>query len=137
MESRTILRLRRPESSAAAIHRSDYDVYHCEYSFDKGITKSGEIRTDIIAGHIKVQIAMLPSDELLHWAFDCQKRFSGEISFIAAHEEVVDKISFEDGRCVAFRMQYDPSLRADKHIMLHFSVYAKQMIIGNVEYKQR
>ena len=138
MESAATLRLRRSGTDAASIRYSaDYEVYHCEYSFDKGITKSGEIRTNIIAGNIKVVIPMLPADELLNWAFDCWKRYNGEIAFNKSHEEIAEKISFEDGRCVGFRIHYE-SGKNNKNVILMLTIHAKQMIINNnVEYKQK
>ena len=138
MESAATLRLRRPGTDPASIRRSpDYEVYHCEYAFDKGITKSGEIRTNIIAGNIKVVIPAFPTDELLNWAFDCWKRYSGEIAFNKLHEEVAEKISFEDGRCVSFRIHYESGSN-NRNVVLMLTIHAKQMIINNhVEYKQK
>jgi len=134
MENAATLRLRRPEADAA--HHSNYEVYHCEYSFDKGITKSGEIRTGVVAGNIKVIIPMLPTDELLNWAFDFQKRYSGEIFLIRSYEEIGDKISFEDGRCVGFRIHYE-SGKNNMNTVLALTISAKQMIVSNVEYKRK
>lgn len=135
MEGKGTLRLRKPKSdNIQNLYFENYDLIHCEYSFHKKISKQGEVRSDVLSGNINVVLPMLPNDELMAWVFDSYKKYNGEISINDAHEEVLEKIYFEEGRCVEFRFHYEPS-DSHQHVFLLLTINAQRMIIGDVEYK--
>lgn len=137
MDGKGIFKLRKPsKDNIQNLYFENYDLLHCEYSFDKGITKEGKVRTEVLAGNIRLALPMLPTAELLSWAFDRSKKYNGEIMIHDAHEESVDKIYFEQGRLVGFRMHYEPN--SDKeNVILLLSINAQRMIVGDVEYVNR
>ena len=129
MEGKATLRLYNP--ATARIDR--YEVYHCEYSLNKDVTKAGNVGSDVWAGNMRVFLPILPTDELMRWVFDAQKKLHGEITVNDAWEETLEKVAFEEGRCVGFRLHYEPG----KHIhnvVVCLTIHAQRMIIGNVEY---
>ena len=137
MDGQGILKLRKPmKDNPQNLYFENYELLHCEYSFDKGITKEGKVRTEVLAGNIRVALPMLPTAELLTWAFDRSKKYNGEIIVHDAHEESVDKIYFEEGRLVGFRMHYEPN-EDKENVILLLSINAQRMIIGDVEYINR
>lgn len=137
MDGKATLKLRKPsKDNTQNLYFLNYDVIHCEYSFDKGITKEGQVRTEVLAGNIRVALPMLPTDELMAWVFDSSKKYNGEISINDAYEESLEKIYFEEGRCVGFRMHYEPA-GSGQDVVLLLTINAQRMIIGDVEYKNR
>lgn len=137
MDGKGIFKLRKPsEDNVQNLYFENYDLMHCEYSFDKGITKEGKVRTEVLAGNIRVALPMFPTTELLSWAFDRSKKYNGEITIHDAHEESVDKIYFEEGRLVGFRMHYEPN-EDKENVILLLSINAQRMIVGDVEYINR
>ncbi|MDH6311110.1 hypothetical protein M2451_003976 [Dysgonomonas sp. PFB1-18] len=137
MDGKATLKLRKPsKDNTQNLYLHNYDVIHCEYSFDKGITKEGQVRTEVLAGNIRVALPMLPTDELMAWVFDKSKKYNGEISINDAYEESLEKIYFEEGRCVGFRMHYEPA-GSGQDVVLLLTINAQRMIIGDVEYKNR
>ncbi|MDR3286818.1 MAG: hypothetical protein LBT27_05195 [Prevotellaceae bacterium] len=135
MEGKATLKLRKPlKENIQNLYFENYDVYHCEYVFNKGITKGGDIRTEILGGNIRVVLPMFPTNDLLSWAFDSEKKLNGEISIHDAYEESLEKIYFEDARCVEFHIHYEPGTHIP-NVMLSLTINARRMIIGDVEYK--
>ena len=137
MDGKATLKLRRPgKDNVQNLYFYNYDVIHCEYSFDKGITREGRVRTEVLAGNIRVALPVLPTDELMAWVFDAGKKYNGEITINDAYEESLEKIYFEQGRCVGFRMHYEPS-GTGQNVILLLTINAQRMIIGDVEYVNR
>jgi hypothetical protein len=137
MDGKAYLKLRKPsKDNTQNLYFHNYDVIHCEYSFDKGITKEGQVRTEVLAGNIRVALPMLPTDELMAWVFDKSKKYNGEVTINDAYEESLEKIYFEEGRCVGFRMHYEPGDNG-QNVVLLLTINAQRMVIGEVEYKNR
>jgi hypothetical protein len=137
MDGKATLKLRKPgKDNVQNLYFYNHDVIHCEYSFDKGITKEGQVRTEVLAGNIRIALPGLPTDGLMAWVFDSNKKYSGEITINDAYEESLEKIYFEQGRCVGFRMHYEPC-GAGLNIILLLTINAQRMITGDVEYKNR
>jgi hypothetical protein len=135
MEGRATLKLRKPETdNPQNRYFEHYEVIHCEYSFDKKISKDGEVRSGALSGNIQALLSALPTPELLCWAFDKKKKINGEISLDDGYEEALEKIYFEEGRCVGFRLHYEPGDN-DHNVVLLLTINAPRMIIGDVEYK--
>ena len=136
MDGKATLRLRRPQKdNAQNLYFENYDVIHCDYSFNKGITRQGEVRTDVVAGNIRVALPMLPGEELLSWVFDSYKKLNGEIAMQDA-EESLAKIYFEEGRCVGFRMHYEP-VGKGQCVVLLITINAQRIILGESEYQNK
>ncbi|MDR2474370.1 MAG: hypothetical protein LBD45_00795 [Bacteroidales bacterium] len=129
MEGKATLRLYNPVTA-----QSDrYDVYHCDYSLDKQVSKAGNVGSDVLAGNIRVFLPVLPTGELMRWVFDSQKKLNGEITVNDALEETLEKVAFEEGRCTGFRLHYEPG-KYIHNVVLCLTINAQRMIIGNVEY---
>lgn len=137
MNGKAILKLRKPyKENIQHLYHESYDVLYCHYGFDKGITKKGDVRTSANAGTIRVALPMLPTNELLSWMLDKTKRYNGEVTFHDAHEESLDKIYFEDARCVGFRLHYQPVSTGD-NVVVVLSINAQRIMVGDVEYLNR
>lgn len=138
MDGKATLRLRKPhKDNTQNLYFENYEILHCDYSFHKGITKEGEVRTDVLGGNIRVALPMLPTPELLSWVFDAYKKYNGEITFNDGYEESMGRIYFEQGRCVSFRFHYEPSEDASRNVTLLITINAQRIIIGEMEYKNR
>lgn len=135
MNGKAILKLRKPEKdNPQNLYSENYDVLHYEYAFEKKITKTGKINSDVLAGNIRVLLPMFPSDSLLSWTFDKQKKINGEITINDAYEESLERIYFEDARCVGLRLHYEPGDN-NHNVVLLLTINAQRMIIGEVEYQ--
>jgi hypothetical protein len=129
------LKLRKPKSdNIQNLHFENYDVLFCEYSFSKATTGSGEVRGEALSGNIRVVLPMFPTNDLLGWVFDKMKKLNGEVTIHDAHEESLEKISFEDASCVGFRLHYEPAGN-NMNVMSILTINAPRMIVGDVEYK--
>jgi hypothetical protein len=135
MNCNATLKLRRPTgNNIQGLYFETYKVIRCEYSFAKEVSKNGEVQSDVLAGNIHVTLPILPTEELLGWVFDNRRIINGEITINDAHEEVLEKIYFEEGRCVNFRLHYEPSGDMSD-ILLFLTINAQYMILGEVEYR--
>ena len=68
----------------------------------------------------------------MSWALDASKKYNGEITINDAYQESLEKIYFEEGRPVGFRLHYEPG--EFTNIMLILTINAQRMIIGESEY---
>lgn len=138
MEGKATLKLRAPiKDNPQHLAFGNYHVIWCDYTFNKGITKGGKVRTEVVAGNIRVALPMLPDNEILSWVFDSYKKLNGEITIHDAYEESLGKIYFEEGRCVGFRMHYEPSEDQTMNVVLLITINAQHIIIGESEYRNR
>lgn len=134
MDGKATLKLKKPlKDNIQHLYHEKYDVLYCHYGFDKGITKDGDVRTSAQIGNIRVALPMLPTKELLSWALDRTKKYNGEITIHDAYEESMDKIYFEEARCVGFRLHYQPTDIGSSVIVL-LTINAQRVIVNNVEY---
>jgi len=115
------------------LHFQNYDLIHSEYSFHKDINRNGEVLSDVVGGNIRVALPVFPTDELLAWVFDHGKKFNGEIVINDTNEEVIEKIYFEQARCVEFRLHYEPS--ENNNIVLLMTINVQKMKVGTIEYE--
>jgi hypothetical protein len=135
MDGQATLKLRKPvKDNIQNLYLENYEVIHCEYSFHKGVSRQGEVCRDVLSGNIRLVLPVLPTDELLSWALDSLKKLNGEITIHDALEESLEKIYFEEGRCVGFRLHYEPG-EDNRPVVLVLSINAQRMILGEVEYK--
>jgi hypothetical protein len=135
MNGRIILKLRKPvKDNPQHLYFENYLAVYYDYSLQKTVNQAGEVRNNTQAGNIRIALPMLPTDELLSWIFDSAKKWNGEITLDDMDEESIEKVYFEEGRCVGFRLHYEPS-GAENGIVLLLTINAQRMIIGNVEYK--
>jgi hypothetical protein len=134
MDGRATLKLRKPEKdNPQNLYFENYEIIHCDYSFHKGVSKEGEVCRDVLSGNIRVALPVLPTDELLSWVLDSSKKLNGEITINDALEESLEKIYFEQGRCVGFRLHYEPG-ENNRNVALVLHINAQRMILGEVEY---
>ena len=135
MDGKATLKLRKPEKeNIQNLYFENYEVLYYDYSFHKGINRSGEVQTDTLAGNIRIALPVLPSEGLLSWAFDSTRKWNGEISIDDREEESLESLYFEEGRCVGFRLHYEPA-STENSVVLLLTINAQRMVIGNVEYK--
>lgn len=135
MDGKATLKLRKPlKDNVQHLYHEKYDVLYCHYGFDKGITKEGDVRTAAQIGNIQVALPMLPTNELLTWVLDKSKKYNGEITIHDNHEESLDKIYFEEARCVGFRLHYQPS-DMGSCVMVLLTINAQRVTVNDVEYK--
>ncbi|GHT06880.1 hypothetical protein AGMMS49525_15580 [Bacteroidia bacterium] len=87
----------------------EYEAMHCEYAFQKGITRNGEVCTDVSGGNILVALPTTPTDELMRWVFDPLSLRFGEIILDDMNKESMETLRFEGGRCIGFRLHYEPT----------------------------
>lgn len=134
MDGKATLMLRKPlKDNVQHLYHEKYDVLYCHYGFDKGITREGDVRTSAQISNIQVALPMLPSNELLTWVLDKSKKYNGEITIHDSQEESLDKIYFEEARCVGFRLHYQPS-DTGSSVMILLTINAQRVIVNDVEY---
>lgn len=135
MDGKATLRLRRPlADNIQNLYFENYDVVRCEYSLSKNINSQGEVCNEVVAGCIHVTLPVFPTDEIMVWVFDEARKYNGEVTINDANKESLDKVYFEEGRCVGFRFHYDA--KEEHGILLSLQINARRMIIGEVEYKR-
>lgn len=115
------------------LHFQNYDLIYSEYSFHKKVSKEGEVLSDVAGGNIRVALPVFPNDDLLAWVFDHGKKYNGEIVITDANEEVIEKVYFEQARCVEFRLHYEPS--ETNNIILLMTINVQKMNLGTIEYE--
>lgn len=135
MDGRVILTLRNPsKDNPQYFCFENCEVLSYSYSLYKAVNRAGEVQGDTQAGNIRIALPSLPSDKLLSWVFDSAKRWNGEISMDDMEEKSFEKVCFEEGRCVGFRLHYEPA-GVENSVITLLTINVQRMIIGNVEYK--
>lgn len=129
------LKLKIPQSqNIMGLSEEKYDVLSCEYQFDKGVNRVGEVNTGIEGGIIKLLITGIPSDALLGWVFDHTKRFNGEVTIIDPKKgTTLEQVYFEEARCHDFSLDYDPEL--NKGVMMGLKISSCHIRVGNIYFE--
>ncbi len=112
------------------------DLAHAEYSFHKEVDDKGEVRSEVLSGNIRCVSEVLPSEFLLNWMLDTQKKYNGELVFLDEFNESIDKLYFEQGRCVDLKLHYEPGV-GSSNVLVIITINAQKMDVGNVEYLNR
>lgn len=134
MEGKATLKLRKPQTdNVQHLFHESYEVIHCEYSLNKSVDRKGEVNGDVQAGNIHIALPILPNDSIMSWVFDVTKKYNGEITINDAFQESLERVYFEEGRPIAFRLHYEPG--ENTHVILLLTINAQRLIIGNTEYK--
>lgn len=133
MDGKAILQLRSPQKdNIQNLYHENYELIYCEYSLNKSTDKNGQVDDGITAGNITVALPMLPNGNILNWVFDSQKKYNGEITINDSYSESLERVYFEVGRPINFRMHYEPG--ETTNILLILTINAQRLIIGQDEY---
>jgi hypothetical protein len=133
MDGKAILKLRGPqEDNIQNLYHENYELTYCEYSLNKSVGKNGQVDDGISAGNITVALPMLPSSDIMSWVFDSQKKYNGEITINDSYSESLEKVYFEEGRPINFRLHYEPG--EVTNIILLLTLNVQRLIIGESEY---
>lgn len=136
MDGKATLKLRKPQrNNIQNLYLESYEVMHCEYSLSKETGSRGNVCGDVRAGHILVALPMLPNDSIMSWVFDPDRKYNGEITINDAFQESLEKIYFEGGRPVKFRLHYEPG--DITNVVLLLTINVQKMVIGEWEYVRR
>jgi len=137
METIAKLKIRKPDQdNVQSLFMHTIDLVHAEYSFYKQVDDRGEVRSEVLSGNIRCVSEVLPSEFLLNWMFDTQKKYNGELVFLDEFQESIDKLYFEQGRCVDLKLHYEPGAGAS-NVLVVLTINAQRMIVGDVEYLNR
>jgi hypothetical protein len=136
MDGKAILKLRSPKTdNIQNLYHESYELAHCEYSLKKSTGREGQVDGDVTAGDIVVALPMLPNDNIMSWVLDTAKKYNGEITINDAFSESLERIYFEEGRPVGFRLHYEPG--DTTNIMLVLTLNVQKIVIGGSEYTNR
>lgn len=134
MEAKATLKLKKPDKdNIMGLHFENYDLIYCEYSFFKHINRDGEVISALMGGNIQVALPILPTNELIAWIFGYKKYINGEVIINDTNKEVIDKIYFEEARCVNFRFHYEPN--NSLNTVIHMTINCQKMIMGEAIYE--
>ncbi|MDR1501099.1 MAG: hypothetical protein LBT43_01415 [Prevotella sp.] len=136
MDGKAALKLRSPKTdNIQNLFHENYDLMHCEYSLKKSTAGDGQVYGDVMAGNIIVALPMLPNDNIMNWVLDASKKYNGEITINDAFCESLERIYFEEGRPVGFRLHYEPG--DTTNVILILTINAQKIVIGENEYVNR
>lgn len=134
MDSIATLRLRKPQNdNIMGLHLESYDLIHCEYSFYKQTDRNGQAISSVMGGNIEVALPILPTDDLMAWVFGYHKYYNGEVTINDAKKELIDKIYFEEARCVNFRLHYEPG--NNLNVIVYMTINSQQITLGEAIYQ--
>lgn len=133
MDGKAILKLRSPKKeNIQNLYHESYELTHCEYSLKKSTNKNGQVDGDVAGGEIIVAMPMLPNDNIMMWVLDVSRKYNGEITINDAFSESLERIYFEEGRPVNFRLHYEPG--DTTNIVLLLTINVQKLTIGDAEY---
>lgn len=137
MQTIARLKIRKPvQDNVQHLYLHSIDLVHAEYSFYKQVDDRGEVRSEVLSGNIRCVTEVLPTDFLINWMFDTQKKYNGEIVFLDEFQESIDKLYFDQGRCVDLKLHYEPGA-GSTNVLLIITINAQRMMVGDVEYLNR
>lgn len=137
MQTKAQLKIQKPQqNNVQHLFIQHLDLTHAEYSFHKEVDERGEVRSEVLSGNIKCVSEVLPNEFLLNWMLDTQKKYNGELVFLDEDQESIDKLYFEQGRCVELKLHYEPGAGAS-NVLVILTINAQKMDIGTVEYLNR
>lgn len=132
---KSYLKLKIPkQDNVMGLSWEQYKVVRCDYKFHRGINRNGEICTDMVMGVIRIELAEVPTDNLMGWVFDHFKKYNGEITlFDAGEATTLEQVFFENARCVDFTLCYKPGKKPV--VTTNLTIAAERMQIGNVYFE--
>jgi hypothetical protein len=94
------------DSSVAGLYRDSYELESCNYGFSQEVDKNGKPQMDVHGGAIYLTYGNTPPMELLRWMLKSGKYEDGVIVICDENDEPLEKIEFEQARCVALEVTY-------------------------------
>src|SRR5437868_4365332 len=78
-------------------------VYHCSYSFQQDVDKTGRPSSEIQGGTIQLEIESTADDSIAAWMMDPYKQKDGTITFFKRDEkQKLKELSFKKGYVVSY-----------------------------------
>lgn len=115
--------------------KEGYELSRCNYSFLKSIDNKGQVQSDTAGGIIEVDIASLPTRELIDWSLNPRKYLSGSIVFCDDAGIPLEKILLIDTACVSMEISYIKT--GSNYISTSLVLSAKKMTIGRYTFESR
>lgn len=132
--NKTFLKLHKQQTNKAmGFFRDRYEVLNFDYQFYKPSNKLGVPDAPTMAGSINISIKDLPTQELCHWILNKNKFENGELSTLNMQEQVLDKMYFEKGRLIGFKILYDRYQQVD-NMSVQLTIIAQKILLGETEY---
>jgi hypothetical protein len=133
-ECKAFLKLRIPKKdNIMGLSWETYELLTCNYQFNKGITRNGEICTGLKGGTLTLSIIGKPTVELLGWMFGHVKRYNGEVTVMDTEEETLEQVYFEEARCTDLTLSYKAN--GKPHTVTTLELLTERMQIGNAYFE--
>ena len=134
VEYKSYLKLKIPRKfNFLGLSWEKYRVVECDYEFFKKTNMVGEVSSGIKGGEMNITISDAPTDELMAWVFDHFKKYNGEVTIMDLDGTTLEKVYFENARCVDFKMRYDGIERP--HTKTSLKLLVENMRIGDVVFE--
>ena len=94
------------DGSIAGLITSGFELMNCSYSFYQMVDDRGKSQTNVRIAGLDLVYDGLPSNEVIDWGVSSRRYYSGVLVLVDANDMPQEKIFFEDGACIQFRISY-------------------------------
>lgn len=94
------------DAGVAGLISTGFELLDCNYSLYQGVDGRGRSQTNVRVEGLNLVYDGLPSAEIIDWGLDPRKYYAGALILLDANDVPADKLFFEDGACVSFRISY-------------------------------
>lgn len=134
VEYKASLRLKIPkQENVMGLAMENYNVVSCDYQLKRGVNKHGEVCTSLKGGIITLEVTDLPTDGLMEWVFNHQKKYNGEITIFDVELETLEQLYFEKARCVDFTLHY--KIGRLPYTLTKLTLVAEKIQVGEVHFE--
>ena len=102
----------------------DYRVFHCSYSLQQDVDKTGRPSSEVRGGTIQLEVESTEDAGLAAWMMDAFKHKDGKITFFKRDsEQKMKEVSFKNGYIVNYSETF--TNMGDNPMSQHFVISAK------------
>lgn len=112
------------------LEKNGYELSVCNYTFNRGVDKKGEVQTKVHGGIIKLGIVGVPTDELIEWGMKSRIYKDGAIIFHDLEGQSVEKLKFYNAACINIDINYINSGKS--YTSCNLTLSAETISIGSV-----
>lgn len=112
----------------------DYRVFHCSYSLQQDVDKTGRPSSEVRGGTIQLEVESTEDAGLAAWMMDAFKHKDGKITFFKRDsEQKMKEVSFKNGYIVNYSETF--TNMGENPMSQHFVISAKELKVGDAEHK--
>lgn len=108
--------------------KGGYEIIDCEYSFNQGVDAKGRVSTKVHGGSLSIVLSQLPPQPIIEWGIKPRKYMDGMIVVVDAENIPLEKIFFQQAKCVDMEVDYTQT--GNSYTSTKLLLQAAKLVVG-------